>query len=359
MPVEFLLRGWLDAHQVAQLRRDILARVTPMCEQVLITGHDLRYRDVAGLAAFAALLDEMAAQFPQTALLLNHFSPELIAAASLAGFEQRWHFVTDQTDEAATPAITLAPLPPRRPMRSTGVHALDSALHGGYEPGSTWLIEGVAGAGKSLLGMHFLAEGIAHDEPGLLITAAETPAKLMQFIGRNWPQLATAVAQHRLAVLDPAPFFTEIRLAKQRKSKGASGAWDDVWRFVQDVVKQSRNQGAQRIVIDPLTPLLLGYDNPIDLWDSVQTLVTGLEENLGATTLLTHITAPDPAFAAIGTMLQTLCSGVLDLKRAPGNEENLLNLHIAKNRHHPLTTREVVSAFGNGGQLNPQHRQAA
>lgn len=359
MPIEFLLRGWLDAHQVAQLRRDILTRVTPMCERVLITGHDLRYRDVAGLAALAALLDEMAAQFPQTELLMNHFSPELIAAATLAGFESRWHFVTDAATEAAAPTIALAPLKPLRSMRSSGVNALDDALHGGFDPGSTWLIEGAPGAGKTLLGMHFLAEGIARDEPGLLITAAETPAKLMQFIGRNWPQLATAVAEHRLAILDPAPFFTEIRLAKQRKGKMTNGAWDDVWRFVQDVVKQSRNQGAQRIVIDPLTPLLLGYDNPIDLWDSVQTLVTGLEENLGATTLLTHITMPDPTFEAIGTMLQTLCTGVLRLKHAYGSAENLLNVHIAKRRHQPLTIRDVECAFGEGGHLNTQLRQAA
>ena len=76
---------------------------------------------------------------------------------------------------------------PRRPSRqrratasigervSTGIAALDDALEDGYWPGSTTLIAGPSGAGKTLMGLHFVFAGAARDEPGDLRHAAREP----------------------------------------------------------------------------------------------------------------------------------------------------------------------------------------
>ena len=237
-------------------------------------------------------------------------------------------------------------------LRSTGVEILDAMLGGGLKPGATWLIEGRPGAGKSLLGAHFLAAGVARGEPGLYITAAESPGSLMQSFAQHWPTLEKAVAQRQLAVLDPSPFFTEMRLHKERTGKASASIWDEVWRFAQDVVKQSRNQGAKRIVIDPVTPLLLAYANAIELWDAAHTFVNAMSETLGATTLLTHVTLPDPAFESIGANLRALCSGVAQLEARRDSVGNAaMGIRILKSRHQGTEATEAICAIGDHGQI--------
>ena len=58
---------------------------------------------------------------------------------------------------------------------STGIPALDELLHDGYWPGAATLIAGPTGAGKTLIGLHFLFHGAAEGEPGVLATLQESP----------------------------------------------------------------------------------------------------------------------------------------------------------------------------------------
>lgn len=51
---------------------------------------------------------------------------------------------------------------------STGVPGLDAMLAGGLLPGSNTMVLGTPGAGKTLLGLHFLAEGARRGEPGIV-----------------------------------------------------------------------------------------------------------------------------------------------------------------------------------------------
>jgi circadian clock protein KaiC len=250
--------------------------------------------------------------------------------------------------------IIAAPTPPTT-LRRTGIGALDDLLGGGFDPGSVWSIEGAPGAGKTLLALHFLAQGISEGEPGLYITVSEPPAKIAQFLARHWPRLEAAVTQRQLAILDPSPFFTELRLAKSRRAKGQGDAWDEIWRFVQDATKQSRNMGAQRIVIDPLTPLLLANDSAIDLWDITQTLVAALGENRGATTLVTHVALEQSGFTAIGATLRALCTGVLQMQTQhdlAGRAQ--LGIQAIKRRYAPVAGHEVSVTIGVGGHARPR-----
>jgi circadian clock protein KaiC len=58
---------------------------------------------------------------------------------------------------------------------STGVLKLDPAIGGGLLRGSTSLLVGPTGSGKTILGLHFLFEGISRNEPGLLASFEESP----------------------------------------------------------------------------------------------------------------------------------------------------------------------------------------
>src|SRR4051794_8703454 len=61
---------------------------------------------------------------------------------------------------------------------STGIPALDETLGDGYWPGAVTLIAGPTGAGKTLLGLHFLFRGASLGEPGVLATFQENETQL-------------------------------------------------------------------------------------------------------------------------------------------------------------------------------------
>ena len=59
-----------------------------------------------------------------------------------------------------------------------GIPGLDAMLVGGVPKGSSTLIFGTPGVGKTMLGLHFLAEGARRGEPGLIATFHETAPAL-------------------------------------------------------------------------------------------------------------------------------------------------------------------------------------
>ena len=60
-----------------------------------------------------------------------------------------------------------------------GIERLDRMLHGGLVDSSTTAVLGPAGSGKTLLGLHFLAEGARRGEPGLYFGFYESPDRLV------------------------------------------------------------------------------------------------------------------------------------------------------------------------------------
>jgi circadian clock protein KaiC len=63
---------------------------------------------------------------------------------------------------------------------STGVRELDVLLGGGIPEGDSLLLAGPSGSGKSLLGTHFIAEGLRQGEPGIVAIFEEIPAEYAQ-----------------------------------------------------------------------------------------------------------------------------------------------------------------------------------
>jgi circadian clock protein KaiC len=66
-----------------------------------------------------------------------------------------------------------------RACQAFGVAQLDAMLQGGVLPGSTTLVVGPAGSGKTLLGLHFLTAGAQVNEPGLYFGLYEPPPDLI------------------------------------------------------------------------------------------------------------------------------------------------------------------------------------
>ena len=63
---------------------------------------------------------------------------------------------------------------------TTGVPGLDDIVNGGYFPGSTTVVAGVSGVGKSVMGLHFIAEGARRGERSLMLTLDEQVPQVLR-----------------------------------------------------------------------------------------------------------------------------------------------------------------------------------
>src|SRR5215211_5834312 len=84
---------------------------------------------------------------------------------------------------------------------SVGVPGLDAMLGGGLPAASSTLLLGTPGAGKTLLGLHFLAEGARRGEPGLIAAFNETGPALAATAERAGVDLRPHLASGLVRVL--------------------------------------------------------------------------------------------------------------------------------------------------------------
>jgi circadian clock protein KaiC len=76
---------------------------------------------------------------------------------------------------------------------NTGITGLDEMIAEGFWRGSTTLVAGPTGSGKTVLGLHFICEGALHGEPGLYVGFQENPtqlARVMLNLGWEYEKLA-------------------------------------------------------------------------------------------------------------------------------------------------------------------------
>jgi circadian clock protein KaiC len=82
-----------------------------------------------------------------------------------------------------------------------GIRDIDRLLGGGLTRGSTTVVAGSPGAGKTLLTIHFAMEGLRHEEPSLLLTFRETADQLRERARTFGLDLAAAEAAGQVRLL--------------------------------------------------------------------------------------------------------------------------------------------------------------
>jgi circadian clock protein KaiC len=117
---------------------------------------------------------------------------------------------------------------------STGIPALDETLGDGYWPGSVTLISGPTGAGKTLIGLHFLFHGAELGEPGVLAAFQENPTQL----GRIAAGFGWSIDHPDIHVMSRSPVDLYV----------------DEW--VYDLLGCVERTNARRVVIDSLGDLM-------------------------------------------------------------------------------------------------------
>ncbi len=123
---------------------------------------------------------------------------------------------------------------------SSGIDALDSMLDEGYRVGSSTLMAGPTGIGKTLMGMHFLFGGLDRDEHGLMATFQEDPTQLEQILsGFGW---SLETDQVSLKYQIPVELYLD--------------------KWVYELLDEIERTQAKRVFIDSLTDLEMSTADP-------------------------------------------------------------------------------------------------
>ena len=153
----------------------------------------------------------------------------------------------------------------------TGVAGLDAMLGGGLMRGDSLLVAGSPGTGKTTLALHFLAAGIAANEPGVLITFEYLPQQIYRDAERRgWP-IQRWESEGKIRVICTSP---ELLL----------GSKDDSFSLLDDLL---RGIGARRVVIDSMT----NFELLSEPGEHLRSRTAGLINHLrlaNVTPLLTH-----------------------------------------------------------------------
>jgi circadian clock protein KaiC len=111
----------------------------------------------------------------------------------------------------STRVLTLERDEPSEDIRvSWGQSELDVLTTGGLPRGSSTIVAGVSGTGKTLLALQYLLDGAARGEPGLLVSFRESRQQLVRKAGSFDLDLATPLADGRITIMRRLPVDLEI-----------------------------------------------------------------------------------------------------------------------------------------------------
>jgi circadian clock protein KaiC len=142
-------------------------------------------------------------------------------------------------------------VPTNTPEASTarsafGIADLDEMMSGGPPEGTSTLVLGSSGTGKTILGMHFLSEGARRKEPGLYFGFFESPARFLKKADLLGLQLSKYAKNGLLDIIwQPTGGTIMDALAERlfeavRRSKTKRVVIDGIAAFEESVVRPER-----------------------------------------------------------------------------------------------------------------------
>ena len=145
----------------------------------------------------------------------------------------------------------------------TGIKGLDQVLNGGLPKGRTVLLVGSPGSGKTTFAMQFLVGGSSSAERGLYVSLDEKPERVKENLsGFDW-NLEGLEGDGKLTMIDA----TQLRhpssklLQPLTTEKGVDLVLPELTlgSLARTIRRVASEEGIQRIVVDPVTSLMLRY----------------------------------------------------------------------------------------------------
>jgi circadian clock protein KaiC len=230
------------------------------------------------------------------------------------------------------PRLTSPATPPPyvedEPRVATGVPGLDEMLDGGLWAGTSTLVQGGTGTGKTTIALQFILEGLRRGEPGLYVNFQENPTQLARSIASlGWDVNEARAKGLHLLYTSPVELQIDSILVS-------------LFRTFQD-------EHIKRVAVDAVGDLVIGATDVQRVLGYLYAL--GQHFQVGrATSILTFETnkfGETPLTGQFSAMADTIVT--LGLERQGDAARRTLQIVKSRGTRHDLTVREVhISASG-------------
>lgn len=163
----------------------------------------------------------------------------------------------------------------------TGIDGVDGLFSkNGFPMGSSILVLGGPGSGKSIFGMQYLYKGAkVYNEPGIYVTLEETPKKLEQNVASFGWDITELAEKDKILIIDATtPRIQEVDDDIVRSGLG-------IENLIATLKEMVANTGAKRVVIDSLSVIALQSSDDFELRTKFLKLSISLSE-MNVTTLV-------------------------------------------------------------------------
>jgi circadian clock protein KaiC len=196
----------------------------------------------------------------------------------------------------------------------SGIDGLDGMIQNGWLRGTSTLVVGASGAGKTLLGLHFLRQGAEDGEPSLLVGFQESPVQLRREIDSLGWDGAALLAPGHLDILYRSPVELQIDT------------------IVQELFARIERDGVKRVVIDALGDLERSAADPRRFFDYLYALTQHFASHDVASMLILEEEPPrGPLAGSAGAHLLYVSDNLLRLEMELGSDL-LRTVRILKSR---------------------------
>ncbi len=190
----------------------------------------------------------------------------------------------------------------------SGIQGFDELVEGGFPKGTTILVTGPTGSGKTTFGVQFVYKGVElYDEPGVIVTLEERAQDLRKEMRAFGWDLEKYEMEGKLAIIDGVSAVVGLPSEERFVLEGNLNA-EDFLRYIYRVVKAIR---AKRLLIDSIPSIAFRLKEEKKIRNVLLQLNTILLE-MGVTAILTT-EAPDPSRGKISRygMEEYIARGVI------------------------------------------------
>ncbi|MGZ8492619.1 MAG: RAD55 family ATPase [Gemmatirosa sp.] len=212
---------------------------------------------------------------------------------------------------------------------SIGVRGLDEMLEGGLWRGTTTLLAGPSGAGKTTIGLQFAFEGARQGEPTLYMSFQENPTQLMRTI-RGLGADVEELQRQGLDLVYASPVELQI---------------DSI---IVDLFRRIEQGHVRRLVLDAVGDLASAATDPQRLHDYLYALVQHLAVRTITSVLNFETTGNSITHGGMQNAMSYLSDNVLQLT-LDGEDRTRRALRVVKTRGSAHDTRVREVAIGPGG----------
>lgn len=226
----------------------------------------------------------------------------------------------------------------------TGIPGLDELIDGGLVEGSTILVSGGTGSGKTIFGLQFLYNGASkYNEPGVYVTLETRPNDLKieaEQFGWNLKELEQ---KNILIIIDAAS--SKAGLATY--GKYALRRDFDISTLAREIYRAVEDSKAKRLVIDCVSALGMKFDDPSEVRSELYQISALLRELNVTSLLLSEIVNPETQSRA--GVEQFVTQGLISLNLFEDTGTLRRELLIWKMRQTSHSLKKHIFTIGKNG----------